>query len=167
MEEFMETGFMELFLMLCVIGNTLILGLEGLVSASTDELFGQMNLAFTVIFGVEMICKIYGFGFKKYLDDMFNVFDAFVVILSFVEIAVQEVTASSSTDTAAVTTNEDEEEVVVESGGSAISAFRAFRIFRIFRVLRVTRLLRGLRFMKIIVQVIGSVIEDFAYITFL
>lgn len=167
MEEFMETGFMELFLMLCVVGNTLILGLEGLVSASTDELFDKMNLAFTVIFGVEMICKIYGFGFNKYLDDMFNVFDAFVVILSFVEIAVQEVTASPAPETTTTTTDDDEEAVVADTGGSAISAFRAFRIFRIFRVLRVTRLLRGLRFMKIIVQVIGSVIEDFAYITFL
>lgn len=172
MEEFMDAGAMELFLMLCVIGNTLILGLEGLVTESTEDLFDQMNLAFTIIFGVEMMCKIYGFGFKKYLDDMFNTFDSFVVILSFVEIAVQEVTASSSTATkpppqTCFTTTCVEEADAVDTGGSAISAFRAFRIFRIFRVLRVTRLLRGLRFMKIIVQVIGSVIMDFAYITFL
>ena len=113
-----------------------------------------------------MIIKLYGFGFRKYANDYFNLFDGVVVILSAVEIVIEQVTASNSTgDTSAVT--EDGEEVTTTSGTSAISAFRAIRIFRTFRVLRVSRMLRGLRFMKVIVEVIGGAIEQFTYITLL
>jgi hypothetical protein len=112
-----------------------------------------------------MVIKLYGFGLKEYCADYFNVFDGFVVILSFVEIAIEKITAGSSEAAVVVLNADGEEDAAVQK--SAISAFRAIRIFRIFRVLRVTRLLRGLLFMKIIVQVIGKTIEDFAYISML
>ena len=63
--------------------------------------------------------------------------------------------------------NSDCDEISGSSGTSAISAFRAIRIFRTFRVLRVSRILRGLRFMKVIVEVIGGALEQFAYIALL
>jgi hypothetical protein len=165
MREFASAGMIDLFLMLCVFGNTVILGMDGLVDEDTEAQFVTMNLVFTVIFGVEMVIKLYGFGLKEYCADYFNVFDGFVVILSFVEIAIEKITAASA-EPVVVVLDEDGEDT---SAGqkSAISAFRAIRIFRIFRVLRVTRLLRGLLFMKIIVQVIGKTIEDFAYISML
>lgn len=64
--------------------------------------------------------KVIGLGLTDYLRDKMNVFDAFVVILSLVELAI------------------------FGGGGSAISAFRSVRIFRTFRVLRVTKLIRSL-----------------------
>jgi voltage-dependent calcium channel L type alpha-1D len=46
------------------------------------------NLFFTVIFAVEMVLKLYGFGCKKYVADNFNNFDAFIVTMSYVELVV-------------------------------------------------------------------------------
>ena len=65
-----------------------------------------------------MVLKIVGFGFINYIMDKMNLFDAVIVILSFVEIIL--------------------------GGNSAFSAFRSVRIFRAFRVLRVTKLIRSL-----------------------
>jgi len=49
----------------CVAFNTIILALDGLVS--NDELLQQFNLAFTVIFTIELTFKVIGFGVLKYL----------------------------------------------------------------------------------------------------
>lgn len=46
------------------------------------------NLFFTIIFAVEMVLKLYGMGCSKYVQDNFNNFDAFIVIMSYVELVV-------------------------------------------------------------------------------
>ena len=149
----------ENFLIICVLSNTLILALEGYFT--DDSVFVIMNTVFTAIFAVEMTLKLYGLGIDKYCQDAFNIFDGIVVILSFVEIIIDRVTAHEN-----LTINTDDP-TMSNGGTSAISAFRAIRIFRTFRVLRVSRLLRGLRFMKVIVEVIGGCIEQFTYISML
>jgi Ion transport protein len=145
--EFVESSAINGFLMLSVFLNTLILAGDGLAPDSWSDTFTNMNLAFTIIFTIEMVIKMYGLGIKRYVKDAFNVFDCFVVILSLVELVINYTSDGS--------------------GGGATSGFRAVRIFRIFRVLRVTRLLRSLRFMKVIIEVIKSTAEQFAYITIL
>lgn len=142
--------------MICVFSNTIILAMDGLVSEQVNAVLVNMNFTFTAIFGAEMLLKLYGLGLKGYCMDYFNVFDGLVVILSIVELVVQEVVASDSGSDSGGT-----------SGTSGISAFRAVRIFRIFRVLRVSRLLRSLRFMKVIVEVVGGTLEQFTYISML
>ena len=104
--------------MLCVFLNTIILAMDGYIETKNYSIFKTLNLTFTVIFGVEMLIKIIGFGLVDYFRDKINNFDAMIVILSIVELAI---TSDSST---------------------GISAFRTVRIFRIFRVLRVTKLIR-------------------------
>ena len=85
----------------------------------------NFNLAFTIIFAVEMGLKLIGLGLFEYVRDKMNIFDGCIVVLSILEI-----TAFNSDD----------------GGGSAISAFRSVRIFR---VLRVTRLIRSLQYMRV------------------
>ena len=51
--------------MLCVIFNTVILTLDGIVEDNIT--FQLMNLIFTYIFLTEMIIKIIGFGIKGYV----------------------------------------------------------------------------------------------------
>jgi hypothetical protein len=70
------------------------------VSTEIEEVFTMLNLIFTVIFTVEMTIKLYGFGLKGYCNDYFNIFDGIVVLLSLVEITIEQVAAqSSSTET--------------------------------------------------------------------
>jgi hypothetical protein len=147
--EFISSSIINTLLMVSVFLNTFMMALDGLTPDSWQDGFNTLNLAFTAIFAVEMLLKLFGFGPRNYLRDYFNVFDACVVVISLIEVII---TYTS------------------DSGGnkrSAASAFRAVRIFRIFRVLRVTRLLRSMRFMKVIMDVVKSTVEQFSYIAML
>jgi len=67
-----------------------------------------------VIFTVEVVLKLIGLGVKTYSKDKFNLFDAFIVLVSILEMFL-------ATD---------------GGGGGAFSALRAFRLFRIFKIFR-------------------------------
>ena len=69
------------------------------------------NLFFTVVFLIEMIMKLTGFGCKKYLQDNFNIFDAFIVTMSYVEL-------------------------FMPGDASSLSVLRAFRLLRIFKIIK-------------------------------
>ena len=47
------------------------------------------NMVFTGFFCIEMAMKLFALHFFEYLCDAFNIFDAVVVILSIVEIALE------------------------------------------------------------------------------
>lgn len=69
------------------------------------------NLFFTVVFLIEMVMKLTGFGCKKYLQDNFNIFDAFIVTMSYVEL-------------------------LMPGDASSLSVLRAFRLLRIFKIIK-------------------------------
>jgi hypothetical protein len=151
--EFIESSFINFILLSSVFLNTLIMAMDGLSPDSWADTLSDINTGFTVIFTTEMAFKLYGLGPRKYVGDFFNIFDAFVVMISLVEVVINAMNSSDQS-----------------SGGKAnntASAFRAVRIFRIFRVLRVTRLLRSLHFMKVIIEVVKSTLEQFVYIAVL
>jgi hypothetical protein len=58
-----------------------------------------------------MVFKIVGYGFKEYASDSFNLFDSFVVIMSYIDVA----TSGSNSNLA------------------IIKAFRLLRIFKLFK----------------------------------
>ena len=140
--QFIESSPINLFLMFSVFANTMILASDGLSPDTWADFLTNLNLAFTVVFTLEMSFKMYGLGLRGYSKDFFNVFDALVVMISLVEVVITFTQGGGS-----------------GGGQNAASAFRAIRIFRIFRVLRVTRLLRSLRFMKIIIEVIKGTLK--------
>ena len=69
------------------------------------------NYFFTFIFAIEMLMKIFGYGIKKYISDGFNIFDCFIVIMSFVEMSLP-------------------------GSDSSLSVLRAFRLLRIFKIIK-------------------------------
>ena len=71
-----------------------------------------VNFSFTVVFMLEMVLKLIGFGFKEYIIDKFNRFDASIVIVSAVEMGLSGV------------------------GKSNFTMLRAFRVFRLLKVVR-------------------------------
>ena len=146
--ELVDSSIVSSFLMVCVFVNTLILGADGLTPISWNSFLSGLNIFFTGLFVIESMLKLYGYGFNRFKNDFFNLFDVVVAVVSIIEVSVSLSSDNSNQKTAA-------------------SAFRAVRIFRIFRVLRVTRLLRSLRFMKIIIEVIKGTLEQFAYISVL
>lgn len=53
-----------------------------------EEVLGHINIAFTALFALEMVLKITGLGFIKYLGDTWNLFDFLVVGVSLLELAL-------------------------------------------------------------------------------
>jgi hypothetical protein len=92
--------------------NTIILCLDGFNVNST--LLNDFNVAFTILFTIELGLKIIGLGIMKYIKDPMNVFDALIVALSLIDLFFL----------------------------SGSSVFKSVKIFRALRVLRVTKLMR-------------------------
>jgi len=44
----------------------------------------NINLFFAALFGVEMLLKVFGHGIYGYIQDGFNVFDGFIVLLRYI-----------------------------------------------------------------------------------
>ena len=120
-------SYFENFILLCVVFNTITLALDGIVK--DDDLLASFNLIFTYIFAIEMGLKIIALNPINYIRDKMNVFDASLVILSFIEIFYLN-------------------KLFEKGNKSAFGAFKTLRIFRTFRVLRVTRLIRTLEYMR-------------------
>ena len=87
-----------------------------------QTLFDICELAFTIIFVIEMTLKIFAYGTRGYLVDGWNKFDGVITLLSVLSIILDLTTESRST------------------GG-----FMVFRALRMFRILRVTRGIKTFR----------------------
>jgi len=80
------------------------------------EFLNYLNIFFSFIFAIELFMKMVALDVEDFIKDRFNLFDAFVVLLSFIEILI----ASDASD-----------------GGSSFGALRAFWLFWLFKLFRV------------------------------
>jgi hypothetical protein len=72
------------------------------------------NIFFAVIFIVEMPLQIFGLGLRNYFTDFFNSFDAFIALISLVDIILSNFV------------------VKLELGG--VTTLRTFRLLRLFKL---------------------------------
>lgn len=77
---------------------------------------------------IEMVVKLIGLGPKRYVSDSYNIFDAIVVTISIIDVAVSY----------SMPGNEG------NNGKGAISAFRAFRLMRVFKLAKSWKTLQKL-----------------------
>ncbi|GAB5365090.1 hypothetical protein AAMO2058_001026900 [Amorphochlora amoebiformis] len=98
------------------------------------------NFILTAIFTLEIIIKVIGIPWREFISDGFNQFDALIVALSVVEIALVETHIISS---------------------SGISAFRAFRLLRVFRLAKQWKQLNRL------LDAIGKSLRSLTYFSLL
>eukprot|EP01022_Parablepharisma_sp_SALTPOND_P016346 TRINITY_DN2382_c0_g1_i1.p1 TRINITY_DN2382_c0_g1~~TRINITY_DN2382_c0_g1_i1.p1 ORF type:complete len:1853 (+),score=104.69 TRINITY_DN2382_c0_g1_i1:61-5559(+) len=128
---------------LCALVNTVILATIRYGQPEDEAVFmQQMNNVFTYIFIAEMMLKVFGLGVVRYLSDPINCADGLVVILSIVEL----VFLGSSHVT------------------SSFRSLQAFRTLRAFRLIRMVRCLRASNSMKLLVQIVASIMVSFVYI---
>lgn len=106
--------------MVLILFNTVFMSIESYEQpAWVTAVANYANLFFTVVFAVEMVLKLSGYGLKKYFSQGFNIFDCFIVIMSFVEL-------------------------LSPAGSSSLSVLRAFRLLRIFKIIKSWKSLRRL-----------------------
>lgn len=84
------------------------------------------NFVFTIAFGIEMVYLLLVLGVIAYFSEASNIFDAIIVIISFVEL-------------------------FQPGEGSGISVLRAFRLMRIFRLVKTWKEL-----LKLVLTVLDS-----------
>jgi hypothetical protein len=109
------------FVFVLIIANTVVLASDGYpITLAASERLSLFNKIFTVLFGAEMILKMFGLGCKNYLKDTYNLFDAIIVTLSVVDWVL---TASLNP----------------EDLGSAAEILKALKALRMLRVIKLAR----------------------------
>ena len=109
--------FTALFMVLIII-NIVVLSWDHYgIDTETYNLLEDINTTLTVMFAMELLLKMAALQ-RRFIDDLFNVFDAFVVVTGLIELAYKS---------------------------NSMSAFRIFRMFRLLRVLRLISFLKPLR----------------------
>ncbi|XP_061166104.1 voltage-dependent T-type calcium channel subunit alpha-1H-like [Saccostrea echinata] len=136
MKTFVEHRFFRQGILTAILINTLSMGIE--YHNQPEELTEALeysNLVFSILFAVEMFFKLCAYGFVGYIQDGFNVFDGFIVILSMVELTQQ-------------------------GGASGLSVLRTFRLLRILKLVRFLPALR--RQLVVMLRTMDNVATFFA-----
>ena len=111
--------YFSYFISLNIILNTIVLAMDRYPQLTAeDNLLEILNIVFYTIFLAEMLIKITGLGFKKYIKNYFNSFDCTIVIISSIDVIIQSILKANNNG----------------SNNSAITALRAFRLLRVFKL---------------------------------
>nr|XP_045613229.1 sodium channel protein para-like isoform X8 [Procambarus clarkii] len=102
-------AFVELFITLCIVVNTLFMAMDHYGMNDGFSNFLQMgNYFFTATFTIECFLKIIAMSPKYYLQEGWNIFDFIIVFLSLLELGLANV--------------------------SGLSVLRSFRLLRVFKL---------------------------------
>ena len=87
---FSQTAYFNSFISLSIILNTVVLSLDKYPEDDySNMILEKINIVFFAIFFLEMIIKLIGHGFKRYIKEYFNAFDCIVVLLSCIDVILQ------------------------------------------------------------------------------
>ncbi|XP_027584708.2 voltage-dependent L-type calcium channel subunit alpha-1S isoform X2 [Pipra filicauda] len=131
------SSYFEYLMFFLILLNTICLGMQHYnQSPEMNHVSDILNVAFTILFTLEMVLKLMAFKAKGYFGDPWNVFDFLIVIGSIIDVIVSEV------DT-----------ILAPSGGlyclgggcdgtdSDDNSRVSITFFRLFRVMRLVKLL--------------------------
>ncbi|XP_021232887.1 voltage-dependent L-type calcium channel subunit alpha-1S isoform X1 [Numida meleagris] len=112
------SSYFEYLMFFLIMLNTICLGMQHYnQSAEMNHISDILNVAFTVLFTLEMILKLMAFKAKGYFGDPWNVFDFLIVIGSIIDVILSEIDDSDDNSRVSIT------------------------FFRLFRVMRLVKLL--------------------------
>ncbi|XP_064327866.1 voltage-dependent L-type calcium channel subunit alpha-1S-like isoform X3 [Phalacrocorax carbo] len=112
------SSYFEYLMFFLILLNTICLGMQHYnQSAEMNHISDILNVAFTVLFTLEMILKLMAFKAKGYFGDPWNVFDFLIVIGSIIDVILSEIDDADDNSRVSIT------------------------FFRLFRVMRLVKLL--------------------------
>uniref|UniRef100_A0A8B9IFX2 Voltage-dependent L-type calcium channel subunit alpha n=1 Tax=Anser cygnoides TaxID=8845 RepID=A0A8B9IFX2_ANSCY len=119
------SSYFEYLMFFLILLNTICLGMQHYnQSAEMNHISDILNVAFTVLFTLEMILKLMAFKAKGYFGDPWNVFDFLIVIGSIIDVILRSVTAAPL----CLQDPDDNSRV-------SITFFRLFRVMRLVKLL--------------------------------
>lgn len=143
LKKFVEHVAFKYFIDFTILVNTVLLALDKYPSERDAETtLEQINFVFFSIFLLEMLLKMYVYGLKDYAKSNFNIFDAFIVIISLIDIVIHTILQAKSNGE------------IQEDGGAAVPAMRAFRLLRIFK------LAKSWKQFQTLLNTIGNTLKD-------
>lgn len=131
-----KNKYFQFSVSIIIVLNTLILALDKYPEGEIqkNKTLDELNIGFSLFFMLEAIIKLCGLGFKGYLSDKYNVFDAFIVIGSIIDIVLSLILNYSSR--------------------GVMTVLRSFRLMRIFKLAKQWKRLDHL------LQTIGRTLND-------
>uniref|UniRef100_A0A7N4PMT0 Voltage-dependent L-type calcium channel subunit alpha n=1 Tax=Sarcophilus harrisii TaxID=9305 RepID=A0A7N4PMT0_SARHA len=112
------SSYFEYLMFALIMLNTICLGMQHYnQSEEMNHISDILNVAFTIIFTLEMILKLMAFKAKGYFGDPWNVFDFLIVIGSIIDVILSEI---------------DDPD---ESARISSAFFRLFRVMRLIKLL--------------------------------
>ncbi|NXI54348.1 CAC1S protein, partial [Chloroceryle aenea] len=86
------SSYFEYLMFFLILLNTICLGMQHYnQSAEMNHISDILNVAFTILFTLEMILKLMAFKAKGYFGDPWNVFDFLIVIGSIIDVILSEI----------------------------------------------------------------------------
>uniref|UniRef100_A0A8C4YCT9 Voltage-dependent L-type calcium channel subunit alpha n=1 Tax=Gopherus evgoodei TaxID=1825980 RepID=A0A8C4YCT9_9SAUR len=126
------SSYFEYLMFFLIMLNTICLGMQHYnQSAEMNHISDNLNVAFTILFTLEMFLKLMAFKAKGYFGDPWNVFDFLIVIGSIIDVILSEI------DTFLASSGG----LYCLSGGCNDNTRISITFFRLFRVMRLVKLL--------------------------
>lgn len=119
LKRFVLHGYFQNTITMAIVMNTVVLAIQYRgMDVQLEEFCTNVNYFFLATFVAEMLLKIVALGILGYFGDLYNVFDATIVVAGLVEIAYQD---------------------------SSLSVARAFRLLRVIRATKLITRNKALR----------------------
>uniref|UniRef100_A0A8B9DC32 Voltage-dependent L-type calcium channel subunit alpha n=1 Tax=Anser cygnoides TaxID=8845 RepID=A0A8B9DC32_ANSCY len=128
------SSYFEYLMFFLILLNTICLGMQHYnQSAEMNHISDILNVAFTVLFTLEMILKLMAFKAKGYFGDPWNVFDFLIVIGSIIDVILTCATACLSPCRVPSLPNGTPDPD--DNSRVSITFFRLFRVMRLVKLL--------------------------------
>ncbi|XP_032322744.1 voltage-dependent L-type calcium channel subunit alpha-1S isoform X1 [Camelus ferus] len=138
------SSYFEYLMFALIMLNTICLGMQHYnQSEQMNHISDILNVAFTVIFTLEMILKLMAFKARGYFGDPWNVFDFLIVIGSIIDVILSEIDTFLASSGGLYCLGGGCGNVDPDESARISSAF--FRLFRVMRLIKLLSRAEGVR----------------------
>ncbi|XP_036299084.2 voltage-dependent L-type calcium channel subunit alpha-1S, partial [Pipistrellus kuhlii] len=138
------SSYFEYLMFALIMLNTICLGMQHYnQSEEMNHISDILNVAFTIVFTLEMILKLMAFKAKGYFGDPWNVFDFLIVIGSIIDVILSEIDTFLASSGGLYCLGGGCGTVDPDESARISSAF--FRLFRVMRLIKLLSRAEGVR----------------------
>ncbi|XP_005348486.2 voltage-dependent L-type calcium channel subunit alpha-1S isoform X2 [Microtus ochrogaster] len=138
------SSYFEYLMFALIMLNTICLGMQHYnQSEQMNHISDILNVAFTIIFTLEMVLKLIAFKPRGYFGDPWNVFDFLIVIGSIIDVILSEIDTFLASSGGLYCLGGGCGNVDPDESARISSAF--FRLFRVMRLIKLLSRAEGVR----------------------
>nr|KAF6399594.1 calcium voltage-gated channel subunit alpha1 S [Molossus molossus] len=138
------SSYFEYLMFALIMLNTICLGMQHYnQSEQMNHISDILNVAFTIIFTLEMVLKLMAFKARGYFGDPWNVFDFLIVIGSIIDVILSEIDTFLASSGGLYCLGGGCGTVDPDESARISSAF--FRLFRVMRLIKLLSRAEGVR----------------------